>query len=277
MTLLLGLGIIGSRCANQITNAGIALETWNRTQKDRPDFAKNLIESAANADTILCYLRDEHAVREIFSRLKNALKPGTTFINHATIDPATTLWLAEECREISCEFLDCPFTGSRDAAAAGNLVYYCSGKAEILERQRPLLEITSRVIIPLGSPPAATILKIATNLLTASTVQAVAEALAICQAHGIEAAQFQAALQENASNSTTANFKLAAIAAQDHTPHFSTENMLKDVNYSRALAAEKNLVLPGLNATAEQLDLAARSGHAHEDFSSVAELLKPKN
>lgn len=277
MTLLLGLGIIGSRCADQLSQAKFPLETWNRTPKNRPDFSQDLIQSATNADIVLCYLRDDHAVREIFTQIKSALKKGTTFINHATIDPATTLWLADECREIACEFLDCPFTGSRDAAEAGKLVYYCSGDSKLIEKHRALLEITSRVIVPLGPPPAATILKITTNLLTASTVQAVAEALAICEAHGIDAAHYQAAMQENASNSTTAKVKLAAITASDFTPHFSTENMLKDVNYSRALAREKNLTLPGLEATASQLDKAAKSGHAHDDFSSVAKLLKPGN
>ena len=93
MTLLLGLGIIGSRSADQLIAAGHPLKTWNRTAKDRPETTPDLAEAASQADVILCYLRDDQAVREVFSQIKDHLKEGKTFINHATIDPETTLWL----------------------------------------------------------------------------------------------------------------------------------------------------------------------------------------
>ena len=66
MTLLLGLGIIGIRCADQITAAGKKLTTWNRTPKDRSDSTTDLVASASEAEVISCYLRDDLAVREIF-------------------------------------------------------------------------------------------------------------------------------------------------------------------------------------------------------------------
>jgi len=59
MTLLLGLGIIGSRSADQLTAAGIPLKTWNRTPKDRPDSVSDPEGAAAEADVILSYLKDE--------------------------------------------------------------------------------------------------------------------------------------------------------------------------------------------------------------------------
>ncbi|MGE9267370.1 MAG: NAD(P)-dependent oxidoreductase [Verrucomicrobiales bacterium] len=276
MNLLLGLGIIGSRCADQLAQQGHPLITWNRSPKDRPDLSSDLAADAARATRVLCYLRDDQAVRELFTRLADQLRPGTAFLNHATIDPATTRWLAAECERRGLEFLDAPFTGSRDAAAAGELTYYVSAAdPALLEKHRPVLAATSRLIVPLGAPPAATILKITTNLLTATTVQALAEALTICQQHDIAPDAFLQALQGNATCSKSAEMKLRAIADTDLTPHFSTENMLKDADYARQLAHEKNLHLPALEATAAQLRQAAENGHAQNDFSSVAQLLKP--
>ncbi|MDB4417281.1 NAD(P)-binding domain-containing protein, partial [Akkermansiaceae bacterium] len=197
MTLLLGLGIIGSRCADNLIAAGIDLKTWNRTPKDRADSVTDL--SAADADIVLCYLMDEHAVKDVFSQIAPSLGEGKTFINHATIDPETTMWLDAQCRALGCDFLDCPFTGSKDASAGGNLVYYVSGKPELLEKHRSLLEITSREIMFLGPPPAATVVKITTNLVTASTVTALAEALEISRRHGVDPRDYEKALQLNAS------------------------------------------------------------------------------
>ena len=121
MTLLLGLGIIGSRAADQLTSAGQPLQTWNRTPKNRPDSVADPVAATTECDVILSYLRDSTAVRELFTRISPNLNETKTFINHATIDADTTIWLDRQCSEVGCTFLDAPFTGSRDAAAGGHL------------------------------------------------------------------------------------------------------------------------------------------------------------
>ena len=273
MTLLLGLGIIGSRCADNLLKNNIPLHTWNRTPKDRADFTGDLEKSASEADTILCYLKDEHAIREVFSLL--TLKKNATFINHATIDPDTTLWLAEKCHGQGAHFLDCPFTGSRDAAANAQLTYYISGENEIIEKHRSLLELTSRLIISMGPIPNATIVKITTNLITATTVQALSEALSLCTAHGISPEQYLAAARENGCYSPVIGMKIPAMSSGDYSPHFSTDNMLKDANYSLRLAEKHGLILPAIQTVADQLAKASENGHGADDFSSIHTLHQP--
>lgn len=269
MTLLLGLGIIGSRSAVQLHAAGTDLKTWNRTPKDGPNIVSDPAEAAAKAEVILCYLMDEGAVREVFNQIASSLGEGKTFINHATIDVDTTLWLELQCRDLGCEFLDCPFTGSRDAAAGGNLVYYVSGKKEVLEKHRALLEITSRKILYLGPPPAATVVKITTNLVTASAVTALAEALEISRRHGVDPRDYAEALELNASYAPVHALKGPSILGDDYTPHFSTKNMLKDARYSEELAAEAGAHAPGISTVSALLEQA--HGHAaEEDFSALA-------
>lgn len=268
MTLLLGLGIIGSRCADQLSSHSTSLKTWNRTPKNRPDFVADLPAAAAEAKVILCYLRDDTAVREVFSSLKDSLKAGTTFINHATIDPTTTRWLAEQCRLLDCSFLDCPFTGSRDAAAAGNLVYYVAGSPEVLENHRTLLEITSKAIIFLGEPPAATIVKITTNLATAAAVQALTEAFEIARRHGVDPRAWQEAARLNGCYAPVMEMKIPSLLANDFTPHFSVENMAKDTGYALDLAQEVGLTTDLNHLTWVRL-LEAELRDGTEDFSAV--------
>ncbi|MDB4500794.1 NAD(P)-binding domain-containing protein [Akkermansiaceae bacterium] len=269
MTLLLGLGIIGSRSADQLIGAGIDLKTWNRTPKDRPDSIEDPTTATADAEVILCYLMDEKAVREVFSRIAPSLGEGITFINHATIDLDTTLWLEQQCKDLGCNFLDCPFTGSRDAAAGGNLVYYVSGKPELLERHRSLLEITSREIRFFGPPPAATVVKITTNLVTASAVTALSEAFEISRRHGVDPRDYAEALELNASFAPVHALKGPSILLDDYTPHFSTKNMLKDARFSEGLAAESGAHAPSISTVSALLEQA--HGHAaDEDFSAVA-------
>ncbi len=268
MTLLLGLGIIGSRCADQLAATGLPLKTWNRSLKERPDLITDLSTAAQEAQTILCYLRDDIAVREIFTLIKPSLSEKKTFINHATIDPDTTLWLARQCQEIGCGFLDCPFTGSRDAAATGELVYYAAGDPDLLEQHRTLLQITSREILYLGQPPAATIVKITTNLATAAAVQALGEAVEISRRHGIDPRSWHEAAKLNGCYAPAMGMKLPSILENNFSPHFSAENMAKDTQYAMQLAHTSGVTADLNHLTWARL-FEAEMRDASEDFSAT--------
>jgi 3-hydroxyisobutyrate dehydrogenase/glyoxylate/succinic semialdehyde reductase len=268
MTLLLGLGIIGSRSADQLAAAGHSLKTWNRTPKDRPDSAGDPAVAAAEADVIVSYLRDEVAVREVFLLIKGSLDESKIFINHSTIDPDTTIWLDRQCREIGCGFLDAPFTGSRDAAAGGNLVYYVAGDPGLLEKHRSFLEITSREILYLGQPPAATVVKITTNLVTASAVQALTEALEISRRYGVDPRTWHEAAKFNGCYAPVMGMKIPTLLENDFTPHFSTENMAKDTQYAIQLADSAGVTADLNHLTWARL-FEAEMRDASEDFSAT--------
>lgn len=268
MTLLLGLGIIGSRSADQLLAAGQPLKTWNRTKRDRPDSVGNVAEAAAQYDRIVSYLRDDIAVREVFEVIRPSLDETKTFINHSTIDPNTTNWLDDQCRQIGCGFLDAPFTGSRDAAAGGNLIYYVAGDRELLEKHRVFLEITSREIVFLGEPPAATVVKITTNLATAAAVQALTEALEISRRHGVDPRAWHAAAKLNGCFAPVMGMKIPSLLENDFTPHFSAENMAKDTLYAIQLADAAGVSADVNHLTWTRL-FEAEMRDASEDFSAT--------
>ena len=139
-----GLGIIGSRSADNLASATKNVVVWNRTPKSSPNEISCALDAAKQADTLCFYLKDGVACREVFETIRPALTENHVLINHSTIDLETTLWLNEQCEAIGCGFLDCPFTGSKVAAQNGELVYYFGGETELLEKHRKLLEITSK-------------------------------------------------------------------------------------------------------------------------------------
>ena len=262
-----GLGIIGSRAADHISAAGYPVRTWSRAARDREDFEPVASAAAAAADILVFYLKDVPAVREIFGKVRETLGPGKTLVNHATVDYDTTDFLVSECAKLGCAFLNAPFTGSKVAAGKGALVYYAGGDAEVLDRLRPFLEKTSSQIMEVDSPLAATVLKLTTNLITASTVQALAEGLKITQAHGISAESYLESIKPNACASVLANMKVPSMAAGDFDPHFSLSNMLKDARYMLDLAERAGLETPGIENTAIQMQKRNDLGEGEEDFS----------
>ncbi|HBM76563.1 MAG TPA: hypothetical protein DD438_00520 [Verrucomicrobiales bacterium] len=264
---ILGLGIIGSQAADHIATGGYPSITWSRSARDRSDFEPDPKAAADKADIIVCYLKDVEAVRKTFETIKPVLCPEKTFINHATIDYETTEYLVSECERKGCAFLNAPFTGSKVAAGKASLVYYAGGDESLIDRLQPFLQTTSAHVMRVPSPLAATILKLTTNLITASTVQALAEGLSINIAHGIPAHTYLSAIDPNACASALIEMKGPTMTEGDYDPHFSLSNMLKDARYMLDLAERAGLETPGIANTTAQMQKRNDLGEGERDFS----------
>lgn len=267
---VLGLGIIGGRVAQHLRAAGHRVHVWSRTGKAGSLASPRAIAEAAQVLQI--FVRDSAALLGALRDLAPVLTPEHLVLNHATVSKAAVLEAARLCAESGAGFLDAPFTGSKMAAQNAKLVYYVGGDAALLERARPVLELSSTQILPLGEVGDAMVLKIVTNLVTAVTVKALAEAAAITRAEGVPLAALQTALQANANHSPLLAMKLPALMQDDFEPHFALINMLKDADFARELAAGAGLATPALDCTAEAMRAAAEAGLGDLDFSVIGRL-----
>jgi 3-hydroxyisobutyrate dehydrogenase/glyoxylate/succinic semialdehyde reductase len=267
---VLGLGIIGSRAAARLQTGGWRVACWNRTPKGLPGEVPTAAEAVAGAAMISLYLKDAPAVREVVGQLASELQEGQMVLNHSTVDLATTQWLDEVCRERGCRFLNVPFTGSKLAAAAGQLVYYTGGDEEWLRHAEPYLRLTGKELIPCGGVGAATVVKLATNLISACTVQALAEALAIATRHGVAPECFMRAVAGNFCSSALSTFKLPTMAAGEFETHFSLDNMRKDSVYALDLAHAAGLETPAIQAVSGRMSQLCADGLGGLDYSALA-------
>jgi 3-hydroxyisobutyrate dehydrogenase-like beta-hydroxyacid dehydrogenase len=268
---VLGLGIIGSRVHANLRNAGLTTSCWNRSPKKAPEASPTAREAVADADLISLFLKDSPALRAVMEEIECCLRPNQVVMNHSTIDPATARWTADLCDRAGCGFLDAPFTGSREAAANRQLVYYVSGPRELAETVDDFLALTSSSRLFCGPVGSAAVVKLVTNLLAACTVQALAEALAIATAHGVSADLLARAIADNASGSRLAAMKLPLMATGDFEPHFSLENMAKDAGYVARLAADAGLPAPATLTVARQMQSLIDQGMGPLDYSVLAE------
>lgn len=267
---VLGLGIIGSRAFSRYLEAGLDVVCWNRTPKGMAREMPTAEEAVAGAEVVALYLKDAPATREVMDRIAPSLAKNAVLLNHATLDLATTRWLAERCASLGCGFLDAPFTGSKLAARDGQLVYYIGGEESLAQRVDPMLQLTSRKRMFCGPAGSATVIKLTTNLISACTVQAMAEALAIASAHGVEPESLIRAVAENASGSPLAAMKFPTMVAGDYETHFSLSNMEKDSRYMVELAGCAGLDTPAIAAVSGRLAELAATGLGDLDYSALA-------
>lgn len=275
---VLGLGIIGSRVTRNLQQAQAAyggcevgsVTCWNRTPKGVPGEQPSVEQAVADANLVLLYLKDSSAVREVAAKALALPFEGRVLVNHSTVDLATTRWLERECAAKDVVFLDCPFTGSREAAAGAGLVYYAGGPVKWIDKVEPVLLKSGKAVLRCGEVGTATIMKLVTNLISACTVQALAEALATATRHGISPAALTQAVGMNASGSVLAAMKLPTMAAGDFDTHFSLANMLKDSRYVLDLAAEAGVETPAIRTVSARMAELCDQGLADKDYSALA-------
>ena len=267
---VLGLGIIGSRALARLEEAGWQVSAWNRTPKGLPGEKATPEEAVRGAEVISIYLKDRGAVREVMERISPHLTAGQIVLNHATVDLETTRWLAEQCDARGCRFLDTPFTGSKNASAGGQLVYYTGGDPVLVKEVESYLMVTAKSLLPCGGIGTATVVKLATNLISACTVQALAEALAIAVEHGVSAEALQEAVGLNAHASALTAMKMPGMASGDFDTHFSMANMWKDSSYAVTLADEAGLDTPAIRAVSGRMKQLCDEGLGDLDFSALA-------
>lgn len=267
---VLGLGIIGSRACARLADAGWDVACWNRTPKGGGGEKESPESAADGAAVISIYLKDAPAVREVVARLIGVLKPGQIILNHSTLDLETTKWLEETCQSKGCRFLDAPFTGSKVAAGNGQLVYYIGGDESLAAELAPFLSVTAKSTLYCGPAGSATVVKLATNLISACTVQAMAESLAITTRHGVLAECLMKAVSENVSSSVLSTMKFPLMVAGDYETHFSLSNMGKDSRYMLALAESAGVPVPAISAVSTRMAELCDAGMGDLDFSALA-------
>lgn len=267
---VIGLGIIGSRIAAALRRDGHSVFVWNRSPRAEPNFLSSAREVAESADLLQLFVRDGEALLEVIRSMGTALGESHVVMNHATVGPAETLEAARLVGERGASFLDAPFTGSRDAAAEGQLVYYIGGEESVLERAMPVLKVSAKVILQMGPVGAATYVKVATNMISAAEIGVLSEALALLARGGVPLPRLMEALQHNVANSGAISAKLPLMLSGDFTPRFSTKNMLKDLQIALRSVEGKGIDLPVTSATAGALMGAVQAGWGEDDFASLA-------
>jgi 3-hydroxyisobutyrate dehydrogenase-like beta-hydroxyacid dehydrogenase len=266
---IIGLGIIGSRVREVLRRKDFHVFVWNRTPLPVPNFVGAPAELAEMCDYIQLFVSDDEALLDVVKQLSPGLSPRHVVLAHSTVAPHTIHAAAEIVEHRGARFLEAPFTGSKEAAENGQIVYYIGGDEAALEEVRPILEASAKEIVMIGAVGQATAIKVTTNMVTAASVQAAAEALALVQTAGVPLEKFIDAMEGNASNSKTLALKLLKMIEGDFEPHFSVKHMLKDMQIANRMGLTQHLELSVTSAARDRLLEQMQRGFGDEDYAAL--------
>lgn len=267
---IIGLGIIGKGVADTLRKTDCEVYVWNRTPKPEPNFLGSPAEVAKIANVIQIFVSDGKALLSVLDQMKESLTSDHLVMNHATIDPHSTHSAHEIVAEAGAQFLDAPFTGSKEAAANGALTYYLGGDSVVVGKATPTLQLSSKAMIHVGEIGEASVIKIATNMISAATVEVMSEAYGLTKAAGIDPNVLKTAIENNACSSVLTGMKLPSIIDENYEPHFSLNNMFKDSKFALELAKQFGIEMPVHTTTANVMYRSIQKGNGEEDFSVVA-------
>jgi 3-hydroxyisobutyrate dehydrogenase len=277
----LGLGIMGSGMARRLLETGHAVTVYNRdARKSTPLAAAGARVAttpglaAKGADVIISMVADDQASRSLWLEADGALaglKPGALCLESSTLSVAWVQELATAVVAKGGEFLDCPVTGSKAQAGAGELKFLVGGTSSTLERARPVLMALSTEIVHLGGTGSGVLLKLVNNSLNGVQVAALAEAILAIERSGIDTAKAIAVITNGASGSPMVKAVSARISARDYTPQFHLHLLAKDLTYV-VNEGDRCQVAMTMAAAAGKLLLAANAaGYGNQDMAALIE------
>jgi len=164
--------------------------------------------------------------------------------------------------------------GSVMPAAKGELTVLVSGEEEAFEAARPLLDIIGSRLFFLGAPGQATKMKLACNLVLATTLAGLADATAIAEASGIARDQALEILGAGPGNGVVLAAKKEKILRGDFAPHFSAALLYKDLHYLQDLARQLRRPLFTAAIAKELFALAFTHGLEQQDISVIFPILR---
>ncbi len=287
----LGLGRMGRPMAEALAGGLAAGEdrivVWNRTPAKAQAFVERYpgvaeraatpAAAATGADVVVSMMADDAAADEVHlgpdGTLAATPRPGVV-VESGTLAPGTVRRIAAVAAQRGTAFLDAPVSGSVDAARKGTLVLLVGGDAEGLERARPTLERLGRAVVHMGEAGRGALTKLLVNGVLHALNQSVAEALALAEAGGLEAATFYDVLADSAAGAPMLGYRRAQYLEPDAPVSFALRLAAKDVALLVAEAERAGTPAAQARLVLAQLRSAVQAGHGEDDMAALARHLR---
>jgi 3-hydroxyisobutyrate dehydrogenase len=279
----LGLGIMGSRMAANVRRAGCPLTVWTHTPGKAARWAAEHdavavdtpAEVARASEIVVSMVVDGEQVASVLLGEEAVIEgshEGLLCVDMSTIAPTDTRRIGAALAKRGVRMLDAPVTGSAPRAEAGTLTIMAGGEAEDFARARPLLEAMGEVIVHVGALGQGEMLKLINNSVGAANAAALAEALLLAHATGLDLDAFAQVLSSGSGASAQLDLKAGAMRAHDYTPAlFKTAHMLKDVRLCLEEAQAAGMPFPAAAHARDLLAATVGRGHGEEDYAAMIE------
>lgn len=270
----IGTGVMGSRMCGHLIGAGFSATVYSRTrEKANPlvdrgaRWAANPKEVAEASDVVFSIVGFPSDVREVILGEEGALagaSEGSILVDMTTSEPSLAIEIFDAAKRVGVHSVDAPVSGGDVGAKNGTLSIMVGGETEVVEALQPCWDAMGKTVVHQGGPGAGQHTKMVNQILIATTMIGVCEALLYGYRAGLDLPTVLESVGSGAAGSWSLSNLGPRIMENRFDPGFFVEHFLKDMGIALAEAKRMQLSLPGL-ALAEQLYLALQAqGHGRD-------------
>ncbi len=284
-----GIGLMGLRMCRRLIAAGFPLTVWNRS----PDKCAPLVEAGARqvgspaelcaaADIVLLCLADTAVVREVVfgaGGIVEGARAGQVLVDHSSLEPAATRAMAAELESRSgMRWVDAPVSGGTSGAEAGSLAIMAGGRADDVERVRPVLMHLGQRLTHMGEIGAGQVTKACNQMIVACNALVIAEVVALAERSGVDASLIAPALAGGFADSRPLQILAPQMASSEFEPiKWHVRTLLKDLDTAVQLSREEGSATPMTGLAAQLMRLHGSQGHLEQDPGTLVKMYREQD
>lgn len=271
----LGMGLMGSRMATRLIQAGFDVAVWNRTATA----CDELIDSGASSlelahigqyPVILSCLADDHAMTSVYAQIEPYLQAQQVILDFSSLSVQQTQILAQQAAQKQVVWIDSPVSGGTAGAELGTLVIFAGGDAQTIQDLTLIYNVLSQRVTRMGETGTGQATKICNQLIVATNSTLIAEAVALAGLAGVDTLLLAPALAGGFADSKPFQILAPRMASHSFEPvQWKVQTLSKDLNNAIQLATECELQIPVAQQALNQLQAHQANGFAEKDLATI--------
>lgn len=278
----IGLGLMGQAftrrlvgCGYRVTGYDIVAEKVSAAREHGVQPADSAAAVAGASEQVhVCVMTKDDLAAAVFGAdgIAAGGTPGKLLVDHSTTEVGVTKAFAQRLRaEAGMGWVDAPVSGGPPAAAAGTLAIMAGGSEEDYARAHPVLADLGQCT-RMGEIGAGQTTKMVNQVLVLSNYCILAEALALAEAGGVDAAKIPEALGAGYAGSAMLQRLYPRMVARDFAPAGYAFQALKDLDMVHDLAKALQVPTPMSAQAASLFRILNAKGHGQLDGLAVLKL-----
>jgi 3-hydroxyisobutyrate dehydrogenase-like beta-hydroxyacid dehydrogenase len=278
-----GLGVMGSRMAKRLLDAGHTVTGYNRTKAKAQwlldagmkwsDTPRGVAAQAAVTFSMVTNTEALQAVAFGSDGIVAGLTAGSLYVDMSTVSPAASRALAAEVAAKGASMLDAPVSGSVITLEEGKLSIMAAGDRAAFDKALPFLQAIGPKVTHVGANGLAVSMKIATNLSLAVQMLAFSEGVLLAEKSGIARATAVEVLLNSVVASPMVKYRGPFVLNMPEEAWFDVNMMQKDLLLALEMGRQLDVPLPTTAITNQMLTAARGMGLAEKDFAVLFETL----
>ncbi|HTU55291.1 MAG TPA: NAD(P)-dependent oxidoreductase [Acetobacteraceae bacterium] len=275
---VVGLGHMGHAFAINLVEDGYQVSVYDRDPARAAAVtgatATVRLADLADCDVVVSSLPDDDALAEVAlgpEGLAALLSRNAVHISTSTVSPGMSRRVAEAHAHDSQGYVAATVLGNPDFAQARKLFILAAGLPSAMQRVRPLLDrLGQRVFLIGDDAPSANLVKLAANVLTATTLECMGEVLALLRKGGIDPHLAYDVLTGSLFDSTVHKaYGGKIVEGRFSPPGMAVPLAIKDMRLALAEAERAAVPMPAASLVHDHLVAMVARGWSALDWSAL--------